>query len=277
MRGARRFSPAYVALAITGAVGAALISAGRYAATGGERALTDPVWLEPAPSPAIAPQPLVFRWTAILQADRYRLRVGTAPGRGDILRIGGLRETSYEAGELPGDRPLYARVSACSGGRWHHAYRCFTLERTAAEWVYPKPGSPVVEVGRPFEWTSPPAASEYRLVVGASPGLADIFDRALGKQTRVDVPNLAAGRPLFARLFTRVRGRWYSRDSDFAVELGYRAARLTHPRPGSGGPRRAHQFGNASRWPSGIGFGSARDPAARSSTTAASSTRRADS
>jgi hypothetical protein len=90
----------------------------------------------------------------------------------------------------------------------------------------------VAESGRALEWTAVPGASGYHLVVGTSPGLGDILDEDVGRLTRVHVANLPVGRRLFARIQTRIHEAWYSRDSDFALQLGCRAARLIHPRPG---------------------------------------------
>jgi hypothetical protein len=190
-----------------------------------------PVWMEPAGEPAIASQPVVFRWAAVPGAERYRLRVGTAPEQTDLVHLAGLTTTSYVADELPSDRLLYARLSAFRDGRWEHAFLRFTAERVAAEWIHPPPGSPAAEPARSFEWTPVPDASAYRLVVGTSPGAADILDQRVGRMTRIDVPTLPVGRRLFARIQTLTRGSWYSRDSDFAL-VGYRAARPTGLGPG---------------------------------------------
>jgi hypothetical protein len=196
----------------------------------------EPRWLEPVPARAAAmAQPAVFRWTPVAGADGYRLRVGTAPGTDDLLNIQGISgsATSYPAsGELPALKALYARVSAHVAGEWRHAEVRFTADRIAAEWVYPAVASPDVEPGRTFEWTPVPNASAYRVTIGTAPGLADVLDRTLSGSTRLDVAGLPHGRRLVARISTQVRGGWYSRDSDFAVQLGYGAAQPIHPRPG---------------------------------------------
>jgi hypothetical protein len=174
-----------------------------------------------------------FRWAAVPGADRYRLRVGTAPDKNDLLTAFAIDATTYTAGgELPAGRPLYARVSAHRDGKWSHSTLRFEVARAAAEWIHPSPGSTTADEGRAFEWTPVAGASEYRLVVGTSPGLADILDQQVGRVTRVNVTNLPVGRPLIARIHTRVRDTWYWRDSAFAFRVGYHGAQLIYPRPG---------------------------------------------
>ena len=199
----------------------------------------EPVWLEPAAS-SIVTQPAVFRWMAVPGADAYRLRVGSAPGGHDLLNIHAIPSTttSYRADELPGMKPLYARVSAHRDGEWRHADIRFTAERVAAEWIYPTPGSPEVNPAHAFEWTPVQAATEYRVEIGTATHLSDVLDRTVEGLTRIRVAELPRGRRLTARLSTRVRGSWYSRDADFAVAIGYHAAEPLHPRPGGSANQR---------------------------------------
>jgi hypothetical protein len=193
------------------------------------------LWIVPAQSAGVLPQPTRFRWTPVPRAEGYRLRIGTTPEGDDLLNVQGIpaASTTYQAGELPALVPLYARVSAHRDGEWRHANVRFTLNRIAAEWLNPAQGSPIVEPGRAFEWTPVPGADAYRVVVGTAPDLADVLDRTVDRHTRLEVPELPRRRRLIARLSTRVGGGWYSRDSDFAVELGYHPAEPIHPRPGA--------------------------------------------
>lgn len=227
-------APLRAAVSVVGVILSLAIQASCVSSARDSVASGAPVWLEPAPAAAMA-QPAVFRWTPIAGADRYRLRVGTAPGTDDVLNIQGISgsASSYPAsGELPALKVLYARVSAHVAGEWRHAEVRFTADRIAAEWIYPAAGSPAVEPGRRFEWTPVPNASAYRVTIGTAPGLADVLDRTLSGSTWLDVAGLPLGRRLLARVSTRVRDSWYSRDSDFAVRLGYGAAQPIHPRPG---------------------------------------------
>ena len=234
MQVGHRFRSGFAALAVAAAVAGTLGTKGRGNASSGRQASLDPVWLEPAPAPTLTSQPVLFHWAAVPGADHYRLRVGTAPDQNDVLTVFGIDATTHAAGgELPAGRPLYARISAHRDGQWWHSTLRFVVARPAAEWIHPSPGSPAADEGRAFEWTPVTGASEYRLVVGTSPGLADILDQQVGRATRVDVTNVPVGRRLIARVHTRVRNTWYWRDSDFALRVGYRGAHLIYPRPGA--------------------------------------------
>jgi hypothetical protein len=194
----------------------------------------EPAWLEPAASAVVA-QPAVFRWAAVPGADRYRLRVGSAPGADDLLNVQGIpaTSTSYRfPGELPALKPLYARVSALRDGTWRHAEVQFAADHVAAEWVYPLPGSAEVMPGRAFAWTPVAGSTGYRVEIGTAPGLSDVLDRTLQGPTSLAVADLPRGRRLVARLSTHVQDGWYARDNVFAVALGYRGAEPLHPRPG---------------------------------------------
>ncbi len=226
------FRSAVTAFAGAAAAAAALLDSGGGRTSCGSQSPLVPTWLEPAPAPSIAAQPVLFRWTAVQGADRYRLNVGTALGKSEYLHVRDIGATTYRVrSELPPQRLLYARISARVDGRWRHADLRFMVGRAAAEWIYPAPGSPTAAPGRAFEWTPVPGASEYRLAIGTSPGRADILDRRVGTGTRVEVANLPVGRRLIARIHTRMRDAWYWRDSDFALLLGHRIVQPTYPRP----------------------------------------------
>ena len=195
----------------------------------GEQTDQAPEWLEPAPGTSAVPQPVRFRWTSVRGAVAYRLHVGTAPGRQNLVSTGRIQSKSYTTPQLPGGRPLYARVSARRDGAWHHADLRFTARRLAATWIHPRPGQPDVEPARLFEWTPVPEADTYHLTVGTRPGLSDVIDLPLRGTTQIRLEGLPVGRRLAARLRTRVGGEWYARDIDFAIRLGYEAARPLHP------------------------------------------------
>jgi hypothetical protein len=117
-------------------------------------------------------------------------------------------------------------------GVWHHADVRFTASRLAAEFLYPRAGSPDVVPERPFEWTPVLGAEGYRLTVGTWPGLSDLVDLPVSARTSIRLADLPAHRQLSARILTRVGGVWRARDVDFAIGQGYEAARPLEPLPG---------------------------------------------
>ncbi len=84
---------------------------------------------------------------------------------------------------------------------------------------------------RPFSWTGVPAAQQYSLWVGTTPGGADLAGVYLSPSTlSYDVPMLPTGRTLYARLWTETNGAWSGyQDITFTTSGG---AQLTNPAPG---------------------------------------------
>ena len=164
----------------------------------GEQTDQAPEWLEPAPGTSAVPQPVRFRWTSVRGAVAYRLHVGTAPGRQNLVSTGRIQSKSYTTPQLPGGRPLYARVSARRDGAWHHADLRFTARRLGRDLDHPRPGQPDVEPARLFEWTPVPEADTYHLTVGTRPGLSDVIDLPLRETTQIRLEGLPVGRRLAA-------------------------------------------------------------------------------
>jgi hypothetical protein len=191
-----------------------------------------PRWLSPNLRDGVASQPIVFAWRSVSGADAYVLKVGTEPGRGDLVRSARMNETRYVVDGLPGGRPLHARILARRGGVWRHTDLAFVASPQAAEWVHPRPGAPDANPRRPIEWTAVPDANEYSISIGSAPRRFDLVNLSTGKRTHWLPTQLPVRRRLFGRIGTRIGSTWRYRDADFAFDLGYRAASITHPAPG---------------------------------------------
>jgi hypothetical protein len=179
----------------------------------------------------VAPQPVVFEWTRVSGADAYLLKVGTEPGRGNLVRSGKIHDTRYVVDELPGGRSLHARVSARRGSGWKHADLAFVASPLAAEWVHPRPGSADASLRLGIEWTPVPGAEEYTIGIGREPRRFDLVNVSVGKRTMWRASGVPVGRRLFGSIGTRIGGTWRYRDADFAFELGYQPAAPIHPAP----------------------------------------------
>jgi hypothetical protein len=59
-----------------------------------------------------------FQWTAAPLADRYRLRIGTSPGAGDLHDSGEISVTRRFVSGLPVGVPLFGRLETRLGGEW---------------------------------------------------------------------------------------------------------------------------------------------------------------
>lgn len=147
----------------------------------------------------------------IASGFRY-LVVGTNPGASDIVN----------AGVLPGSQLSYklpmmtigtldATVSTELGGHWT-AYQSITfyVEPPVATFTYPLPGLLNVDATRPITWMTNSQDQGHYLVVGTTPGSADLINSGvlpMARQYFSGVP-LPKGVPLYATIFTEVAGSW---------------------------------------------------------------------
>ncbi len=104
------------------------------------------------------------------------------------------------------------------------------LAGAVASFTNPTNGG-VKDSTRPFSWTGVPAAQQYSLWVGTTPGGADLAGVYVSPSTlSYDVPMLPTGRTLYARLWTETNGAWSGyQDITFTTSGG---ALLTNPAPG---------------------------------------------
>ena len=120
--------------------------------------------LGPALQDGVARQPVCFEWNQVSGSDAYRLHVGTAPGKHDLVHSGRMQEARRCVGDLPAAAvPLFARVFARRRGVWISADLRFVASPLAAEWLNPRPGAADVSPTDTMEWTSVPEADEYWL------------------------------------------------------------------------------------------------------------------
>jgi hypothetical protein len=104
----------------------------------------------------------------------------------------------------------FALVLLVSAGQALAQVRVSTL-------VYPADGSVGIDSAIPFQWTDIPEAECYYLYVGTNQGGKDLHNSGEILTTSRLVPGLPAGIILYARIYTKVWGRWYWTDSTFSV------------------------------------------------------------
>src|SRR5262249_18178568 len=117
-----------------------------------------------------------FTWTAISDADKYYLRVGTAPKLGDIFDSAELSSTTVPipAGRFRTGR-YYALLSTPKGGVWQSIQPPFAVGDRASI-VTPIDGDTDADPLGPVIWTSYPGAQAYYLYVGTSVGAKDVYE-----------------------------------------------------------------------------------------------------
>ncbi len=168
-----------------------------------------------------------LQWTAVSNAQAYYLYIGTSPGASDVINTGELQVTSYMPKSLPSNQQLYARLWTKVAGVWRYTENAFIVP--VATLITPSDKSMTADLSKPFEWTAIPNAESYYLYVGRSIGAKDVVDSGELHATSYLAANLPRGEVLYARLWTRVGGHWYYRDSTFGAVI----ARLASPLDGA--------------------------------------------
>lgn len=203
------------------------------------RASSDLIFRPPVAHPAtlIAPlmnsrevaSPTTFQWTTALDAEKYYLYVGTAPGRSDVVNTGEITTTSMTA-VLPAGQHLYARVYTRFDGVWVASNDVQFDTADHAHFIYPIVGSNDVAGAETFAWTAVKGASAYYLYVGSAPGLNDVVNTGEIPFTQYDVTRLPRGKQLFARIYTHLNGAWRYDEVPFRTAT---MSRLTSPTGGA--------------------------------------------
>jgi hypothetical protein len=191
-------------------------------------------------NPNVATGVSTLTWSAAPGAAAYRLWVGTAPGRADVLDSGPIPDTSHAFEALP-DGPLWAQVWTDVGGQWlSSGYVLFTSGPawTSPELLYPLDGDGQVDPDQPVQWSSGTLALAHRLRIGTSPGRWDLVDSGWIQVPRRFLPALPSGVRLYGLLESRLPDRVETRQFVF---------RLARP----GGASAASQIQNA-LWATGF-------------------------
>jgi hypothetical protein len=156
-----------------------------------------------------------FAWTAVTDAQAYRLEVGTAPGASDLVASGETRATTFPVEGLQPGQTLYARVSTRIKGVWQVNAMTFTTG-FAARLTRPAAGNGA-DLGVGLAWTTILGAEGYALRLGTSAGAADLLDTGDLLGTELETPALPAGVEIFAHLSTRHGGEWRHADTSFTL------------------------------------------------------------
>jgi Fibronectin type III domain len=159
----------------------------------------------------------VLTWTSVTGAQAYYLRVGTASGAKDAVDSGEIQTTSYTLPALPFDRTYFARVFTKVAGAWTYSEISFRVAKISspARMIAPVDGKANVTSADVFRWEAVPHAQAYYFQVGTRSGGRDIIDSGETSRTWWTTPSLPAGRRLYARISTKLEGKWYANDIEF--------------------------------------------------------------
>jgi hypothetical protein len=163
-----------------------------------------------------------FSWSSVPTANYYDLYIGTTVGGYDLADSGVLpaNQLSYTVAALPTGPTLYAKIWVYANNVWTGQSISFTtaLPKTAV-FTYPVDGQTAVDTTRPFTWSTSPTASYYDLMIGTTPGGADLVNSGVvpPNQSSFVVPALPAGQTLYGRIWTYVNGAWVSQSVTFTA------------------------------------------------------------
>lgn len=187
-----------------------------------------------------------FTWNTVAGAQGYILVVGTTRHGHDLANSGVLppSRSAFNVPDLPAGRTLYATLLTEVNGAWTVFHDItFTAAVGHATLTYPLDLQTNIDTTKPFTWNQIGAAQGYILVVGTTPHGHDLVNSGVLNvgQSAFNVPDLPAGRTLYATLLTEVNGAWTRfQDVRFTAAAGH--ATFTNPVNGQNTTNNAKPF-----------------------------------
>lgn len=180
-----------------------------------------------------------FTWVTSGSSQANRLVVGTSPGDNDLFDSGVLAgpQTSVQVPALPTLTDSYARLYATAsteiGGTWVAQTVAFTVAPQVASFTAPMTGQFNADPTRPITWTANPEDQAYYLVVGTTPGSANLVNSGAlpATQSSYAPPPMPAHTVLYATLFTEWVGSWNNSQS---ISFVYQSPEATFTSPVNG-------------------------------------------
>jgi len=176
-----------------------------------------------------------FSWTAIAGADAYWLDVGSGLGLGNYF-AGSTSGTGLTVNNLPcGGAVLYVQLWTHLHGSWQtpQRYQYTAFSGCAAVLTVPTNGTAFTAATVTFAWSAVAGADSYWLDVGSAVGVGDYLASAT-TATGFSVSGLPCnGRPVYAQLWTHIRGGWQPPQRNAYVAASGCAAALTAPANGA--------------------------------------------
>ena len=141
------------------------------------------------------------RSLALITGILLGLLVWRGPSPGSITRPleAFLDSSTASIPMLRGIRPRAREI-------WRYVDRAFPETPPVAQFVYPPAGAVAIDPARPFEWTAPPNARAFVLLIGSTWGSADLLKTGELRGRSFQPPALPADRVLYARIVTKTTG-----------------------------------------------------------------------
>jgi hypothetical protein len=144
--------------------------------------------------------------------------------------------------DLPAGRTLYATLLTEVAGSWRYQAMSFIVGIGQAAFTYPVNGQSTIDTAKPFTWNRVAGAQAYLLAVGTAVNGTDLVNSGVlsPAQASLPMPDLPAGRTLYATLLTEVAGSWRYQAITFTAAVGH--ATFTNPVNGQANFNNAQPF-----------------------------------
>jgi hypothetical protein len=162
---------------------------------------------------------LPVQWSRVVDAEAYRLQVGTSAGSGNLIDTGEIDPAGkFRSSVLPGGATLFARLWTQVNGEWRFVDSTFTT-RPAAAFTNPSLGQLNVDLSDPITWTVVPGADQYRVQLGSAARTNDILDSGYIASTSFDASAAmsSTAEVIYGRLWTRHGGVWRYSETVFSL------------------------------------------------------------
>lgn len=163
-----------------------------------------------------------FLWSPALGAAMYYLTVGTSAGTGNVFTSFAVpSQSSIALPPLPAGPTLWATIWTEVVGQGWLSSENVTFTVSPARFINPVVGLANLGITAPFLWAPAPAAAEYYLSVGTSPGNGNVFNSFISASlSSLALPVLPLGRTLWARLSTEMPGFGWYHGTDVTFTVG---------------------------------------------------------
>lgn len=146
---------------------------------------------------------ILFRWSSDAFASAYYLYVGTSVGANNVYDSGETSQTNIPASDFQPNTEYYVRLWVKRGSEWSFNDTTFRTGAPGGVLTYPADGaSGVTPTDAHFAWTPATSAVGYCILVGTTPGSADVFYRCPVTVTTETVGNLLGNQTYYVRVIT---------------------------------------------------------------------------
>ncbi len=174
----------------------------------------------PANGAANVPLSTTIAWTPVASSTSYSLLLGTAPGAGDFLNLGGITATTLPVQGLAADTVYYLRLVTSHSAMASSTTTASFITSGGGIIVSPANGATGINPAAALlQWTPSKSATTYEAWIGTSAGAKDVYDTGQLSGTTATVSNLVPKTTYWVRMWVNRSGIWSYTDSSFTTAL----------------------------------------------------------